>query len=374
MRFLKLGRNAKSGKDTWWMIQGVDTDGCALLMSLEVCDLGWFEMPGVFSATQLAQDHAMEILDELVPDEADRDKLQDVNLRFEVKGVHHSFTDKRPAIAYCGVRNFEEFEGEVYAFDAARKAWEYTKKTEAGMLSSKCDPANESPARSMGSDALPQGMRLELANAASNSSYCDSGLRFSFDNTKMSERFYVTRYTGAPHMQVNRVAMRIAVMTAPGELGKLTTYTQAEYVTSLKLARALKELEASEKAVRDAEDELDRVRIEVEDRARENSAAKVEREQQRARDEIARAKEDIDHAGIFGFGKKRQLRAEIEELEAKIAEVGEAAEQRAADAVEHAVAHSEQLSDAKKALAERVTALEKARELVHSLDQKLGGK
>lgn len=374
MRFIKLGRNAKSGKDTWWMIQGVDTDGCALLMSLEVHDLGWYEMPGVFSATQLAQDHSMEILDELVPDESDRAKLQDVNLRFEAKGVHHSFTDKRPAIAYCGVRNFEEFEGEVYAFDASRNAWEYTKQTEAGMLSSKCDPANESPARSLGGDPLPQGMRLELANAASNSSYCDSGLRFTFDNAKLSERFYVTRYTGAPHMQVNRVAMRIAVMTAPGELGKLTTYTQAEYVTSLKLARALKELEASEKAVRDAEDELDRVRIEVEDRARVNSAAKVEREQQRARDEIARAKEDIDHAGIFGFGKKRQLRAEIEELEAKIAEVGAAAEQRAADAVEHAVAHSEQLAEAKKSLAEHVAALEKTRELVHALDQKLGGK
>lgn len=372
MRFLKLGRNATSGKDTWWMIKGVDTDGCALLMSIEARDLGWYEMPGVFSATQLAQDNSMSILEELIADEADRDKLAPIDLRFEVKGVHHSFTDSRKAIVYAGVRNFDEFEGEAYAFDPAKGAWDHVKQTEAGMLSSKCDPQSQDPAKSFGSDALPQGMRLELSNPGSNSRLCESGLRFTFDGEKLSECFYVTRYTGAPHMEVNRVAVRVAVLTAPGTLGNLRTYTETEYVTALKLARALKELEAAEAAVHDAEDEVERVRVEVIERARENSAAKVEREQQRARDEIARAKEDIEHAGIFGFGKKRALRAEIEELEAKIAAVGEQAEQRAQDAVDHAVNSAAELKDAKQALSEKVSALDKIRETVHSLDQKLG--
>lgn len=374
MRFLKLGRNATSGKDTWWMIKGVDTQGCALLMSLEARDLGWYEMPGVFSATQLAQENSTAILEELVADESDRDKLAPIDLRFEVKGVHHSFNDSRLAIACTGVRNFDEFEGEVYAFNAGKGAWEHAKQTQAGELSSKCDPANESPAKYMGKGVLPDGMHLMLDNATANSRYCDSGLRFTFDGERLSERFYVTRYTGAPHIEVNRVAVRIAVLTAPGTLGGLRTYTESEYVTALKLARALKELEAAQAEVHEAEDALEQTHSDVVERARENAAAKVEREQQRARDEIARAKEDIDHAGIFGFGKKRQLRADIEALEAKIVEVGDQAEQREADAVEHAVETAVELKDAKQALADKVAVLEKARERVHSLDQKLGGK
>ncbi len=371
MRFLKLGRDAKSGKDTWWMIKGVDAQGCALLMSLAVRDLGWYEMPGVFSATQLAQENSVDILDAIVPDEADRGKLAPIDLRFEVKGVHHSFTDKRLAVAYTGVRNFDEFDGEVYAFNSAKKAWESTPAVQSGAISSKCDPKSQEPARSLGAEALPAAMGAELTSAAANSSYCDSGLRFMFDGEKLSERFYVTRYTGAPHIEVNRVAVRIAVMTAPGALGSVRTFTEAGYVTSLKLERALKDLEAAQEGVHAAEDELAATRERIEAKARDNAAAKVEREQQYARDDIERAKEDIDRAGIFGFGKKRQLKAQIVELEAKIAQIGEGAAQREADALEHAVANSSELADAKEALAAATAKLARARDLVHELDLRL---
>ena len=371
MRFLKLGRNAKSGKDTWWMVKGVDAQGCALLVSVDVRDLGWFKMPGVFSATQLAQDESAAIFDEICPDAADRAKLANIELRFEVKGVHHSFYDSRLAVAYAGVLNFDEFAGEVYAFDAAKCAWGGALQTQEGTLSSKCNPKSNEPAVSLGCDAKPQGMNMDSINATSNSSYCESGLRFSFDQEKLSERFFVTRYTGDADEQINRVAMRIAVMTAPGALGSLRTYTESGYVTSLKLSRALKELDAAQQDVHDAEQKLDDTREQVRCNAIDNVAAKVEREQAQARDEIARAKESLEHAGIFGFGKKRQLKAQIEQLEARIADIGSQAEGRKQDAAEHALANSAQIAEAKEELARATAKLERARGVVRDLDRKL---
>lgn len=371
MRFLKLGRNAQSGKDTWWMIKAVDAQGCALLMSLEARDLGWYEMPGVFSATQLAQEHSMAILDDICPDKDDRQKLACIDMRFEVKGVHHSFTDQRLAVAYAGVRNFDEFEGEVFAYDAAKGAWEDAKATQAGQLSSKCDPKSQDPAKSLGLDPKPQGMHMDNASAASNSSYCESGLRFAFDGEKLSERFYATRYTGAPHIEVNRVAMRIAVMTAPGALGSMHTYSESGYVTSIKLARALKDLDAAQQEAQEAQRSFDETQENVELKARDNAAAKVEREQQRARDDIERAKEDIAHAGIFGFGKKRKLKEEIASLDAKIEQIAQEAPNREADAVEHALANNADLAAAKQAASDAAAKLERVRAVVHDIDRKL---